>query len=78
MAISSRKSGLVQRVKPFLGCGLIEVDDYSSSAAATDQAEALKDPNSPKAIPDVPSGEAPYDGLVAWGVMTVDAAGDGP
>ena len=78
MSVNSRTSALIQRVKPSLSCGLIEIDAIGSSAAVVDLVEAQPDTNSPKAIPDVPTTEAPYDGLVAFGIMLLDAAGDGP
>ena len=75
--ISSRTSGLIQRVTPAVTSALIEVTGYGTSAAATDQSDAAKDPNSPNAIPAIPTTEAPYDGLVAFGIFTVDPALDG-
>lgn len=75
--ISSRTSGLIQSVKPYVSTGLKEIDDFGSNTAITDSKEAVKDPNSSRAIPDIPTTEAPYDGLVAFGVFLIDASLDG-
>lgn len=74
MAIGTRTSGLVQRVKSFVTHGLTETTDYGTTATSEDLIAAQKDPNSPNAIPDVPTTEAPYDGFVAFGIYEVDVA----
>ena len=72
MAIGTRRSGLIQRVRSSVTHGLTEVFDFGSQIVGGDIIDALKDPNSPNAIPDVPTTEAPYDGYVAFGIYSVD------
>jgi len=67
-----RKSGLIQRVKPSMTSASTEIYTPGSVISGDDKVKAQKDPNSPKAIPDIPTSEAPYDGLVGFGVMDID------
>jgi len=71
MATGTRTSGLIQTVKSFVLHDRIEMDG-SAQRQGLDLDEATKDKNSPNAIPDVPTTEAAYDGLVAFGVIEVD------
>lgn len=73
--INSRTSGLIQRVTPSRTSGLIEIDDYGSSAQGVSMWQAAKDPNSPKSIPDTPSTEFPFDGLHGFGIINLEVAG---
>lgn len=77
MAINSRVSGLVQSVKPYVVSQSKEITGYGTSADVVDLEVAAVDRNSAKAIPILPTTEAPYDGLVAFGVFEVDPALDG-
>jgi hypothetical protein len=77
MAVSSVRSGLIQRVTPASRSELYEIDALGSNAQVVDLKEAVKDANSPNAIPDVPTTEAPYDGRVCFGIFLVDIALDG-
>lgn len=77
MAINSRVSGLVQSVRPYVVSQSKEIDGIGTNADVVDLADAAVDRNSPKAIPILPTTEAPYDGFVAFGVFEVDPALDG-
>ncbi|RLA02085.1 MAG: hypothetical protein DRQ42_01615 [Gammaproteobacteria bacterium] len=72
MSIGSRKSGMIQRVAPFLTTQLTQITSLGGSTKGGDVQRAVKDPASSNAIPDSPTSEAPYDGLVCFGVFVVD------
>lgn len=65
-------SGLVQRVHPQIQTGLTKNDGDGTESAIVDLQDSLKDSASPLAIPDAPTTEAPYDGLVCFGTFKID------
>ncbi len=73
------KSGIVQTVVPEQRNETIQYDPTSNGelVKGKDIAMAGKDADSPLAIPDVPTTEAPYDGQVCFGVFLSDEAGNG-
>ncbi len=74
MATGTRTSGLIQTVKSFVHHDRIEMTGIGTTSEGADLIQAAKDPNSPNAIPDTPTTEAPYDGHVAFGIYEVDVA----
>jgi len=75
--IGDQKSGLVQSAVPQQRNDLIQSDKAGGELTlGADVQVSSKDAASPIAIPDVPTTEAPYDGLVCFGTFLNDAGGD--
>ena len=71
--IHSLQSGLIQRVgSTTLRTETIALITGGSELAGDNIMDATKDPDSPVAIPDVPTTEAPYDGFVCFGIFKID------
>jgi len=77
MSVLFSKSGLIQTVKPSTRIESGQTTAIGVSSVIENLQQARKDPNSPNAIPDVPTTEAPYDGFVAFGLFKVDETLDG-
>jgi hypothetical protein len=77
MSILASKSGLIQTVKPSQRIESEQTTALGTSSVIENLQLAHKDPNSPNAIPDIPTTEAPYDGFVAFGLFVVDESLDG-
>ena len=76
--IHSLQSGLIQRVgSTTLRTETKQLTTGGSELAGDVMMHAAKDPDSPVAIPDIPTTEAPYDGFVCFGVFTIDDAQTG-
>ena len=74
----SVQSGLVQFVTPSQENQLTQNDSTGGETAkGADDQEALKDTDSPIALPAIPTTEAPYDGKVCFGTFKTDVALDG-
>jgi len=74
MSIGSRKSGLVQRVKPFLTTQLTQITSLGGSTKGGDVRQAVTDSASSKAIPIEDVAIEAYNGLGCFGVFVVDVA----
>ena len=76
--LHSLQSGLIQRVgSTTLRNELKQLTTGGSEISGDVDMQAVKDPDSPFAIPDVPTTEAPYDGEVCFGVFLNDDAQTG-
>ena len=76
--LPSVQSGIVQMAVPEIRNELIQNDSEGGELLkAADDQRGLLDAASPIAIPDIPTTEAPYDGLVCFGVFVTDVALDG-
>jgi len=75
--IGNQVSGLIQSVVPEQRNEQIQSDKAGGVLTkGADVQLASKDAASAQAIPDSPTTEAPYDGLVAFGVFANDVGGD--
>jgi len=71
-------SGLVQSAQPqSVGSTFQALPTGAERARGVNEIRAYLDPNSPIALPGVPTTEAAYDGLTAFGVFITDPGLDG-
>ena len=76
--LHSLQSGLVQRVgSTTLRTETKQLTTGGSELSGDVMMNAVKDPDSPLAIPDIPTTELPYDGDVCFGVFEIDEAQTG-
>ncbi|RKZ96021.1 MAG: hypothetical protein DRQ40_02135 [Gammaproteobacteria bacterium] len=74
-------SGLVQSAQPqSVGSTFQALPTGAERVRGANEVRANLDPNSPIALPEIPTTEVAYDGLTAFGIFITDPGldGDGP